>query len=107
MVFEKFKGKNGDHYFRLRSSNGTIVLQSEGYKSSTGVDKGISAVRNNANPDSFEMRKTQSGDSYFILKAANGRIVGKSLMYKSAEEAKRGVKAVINNSKGRTKSIKN
>lgn len=105
MAIEKFKGKNGDLYFRVRSSNGRIVLQSEGYKNKAGMENGISAVRNNAKPNSFEIRKARSGDSYFVLKAKNGKIVGKSQMYKSEEGAKRGVKSVISNTKGRAKKV--
>lgn len=97
MAIEKFKGKNGDYYFRVISSNGRIILQSEGYKNLSGVKNGISSVIENAKPESFEIKKSRSGDTYFVLKAGNGKIIGKSEMYKSEEGAKRGIKAVIQN----------
>ena len=43
--FELFKGKNLQWYFRLKSSNGQIVAQSEGYTRRGNALKGIAAVR--------------------------------------------------------------
>lgn len=42
--FECFTSK-GQHYFRLKSPNGKIVCQSEGYTSKAGCAKGIAAVK--------------------------------------------------------------
>jgi len=101
MAIEKFKGRNGQYYFRVKAANGQIVLQSEGYTNQHGVDNGISSVRENAKVDSFELRKSRQGDSYFVMKAKNGRILGRSEMYKSENGARRGIQSVVKNAKGR------
>ena len=100
MAIEKFKGRNGNYYFRVKSANGQIVMQSQGYSNQVGADKGISSVRENAKYNAFEIRKSRTGDYYFVMKAKNGKIIGKSEMYKSKSGAKKGVDAVIQNSKG-------
>jgi len=102
MAIEKFKGKNGQYYFRVKAANGQIVLQSEGYLNQSGVDNGVSFIRGNAKEDSFELRKSRSGDSYFVIKARNGRVIGRSEMYKSESGAKRGIESVVNTVKGET-----
>jgi len=43
---EIFRGKNLGWYFRLRSSNGKIVAQSEGYYSKRNCENGIAALIN-------------------------------------------------------------
>lgn len=47
---ELFEGKNGEHYFRVRATNGQVVGSSEGYSSSRAAVGGIDSVRRNA-PD--------------------------------------------------------
>lgn len=39
--FEKFTGKNGQFYWRLKASNGQIVCQSEGYTRKANRDRAI------------------------------------------------------------------
>merc|ERR1719206_431430 len=72
--FELFKSdKNDEFYFRLKASNGEIILASEGYKAKAGAENGISSVRENAaNPERFEKRDNKNGVPYFVLKAGNG-----------------------------------
>lgn len=46
--FELYRDKAGEYRFRLRASNGEVLLQSEGYSSKQAAENGIAAVRNNA-----------------------------------------------------------
>merc|ERR1712151_952364 len=74
--------KNEEFYFRLKASNGEIILQSEGYKQKSGCENGIKSVRENtAIPERFDKRESKDGHPYFVLKAGNGEIIGCSEMY--------------------------
>jgi uncharacterized protein len=46
--YDRFLGVNSQYYFRLKSSNGQIIGQSEGYVSSTGREKGIENCKREA-----------------------------------------------------------
>ena len=48
--FELHKDKAGEFRFRLKASNGQIILASEGYKAKSGCINGIESVKKNA-PD--------------------------------------------------------
>ena len=43
--FEYFKGKDNQWYFNLRSNNGKIIAQSEGYKTKTNALGGIKSIK--------------------------------------------------------------
>lgn len=45
-IFEIFKGKRKQWYFRLRAGNGKIILQSEGYVQKRNAYKGIQSIYN-------------------------------------------------------------
>lgn len=45
---ERFEGKNGEHYFRVKATNGQTVASSEGYASASGAAGGIASVQKNA-----------------------------------------------------------
>jgi uncharacterized protein YegP (UPF0339 family) len=38
------KGKDGQWYFHLKGANGRVVMQSQGYKTEAGANKGIEAA---------------------------------------------------------------
>lgn len=48
--FELYTDKSGEYRFRLKASNGEIILVSEGYKSKSNAMNGIKSVKSNA-PD--------------------------------------------------------
>lgn len=48
--FELYQDKAGEFRFRLKASNGEIILSSEGYTSKDGCKNGIVSVKKNA-PD--------------------------------------------------------
>lgn len=43
--FEIFQGKDGKFYFHLKSSNGEIIAQSQGYSSKQHAEAGVAAVQ--------------------------------------------------------------
>ena len=46
--FEIFEGKNGQHYWRFRASNGEIMCSSEGYKAKASAKDAIESIKKNA-----------------------------------------------------------
>lgn len=46
--FEIYLDKKGEYRFRLKASNGEIILASEGYKAKKSCENGIESVRKNA-----------------------------------------------------------
>jgi len=96
--FELFKSeKSGEFYFRLKASNGEIILQSEGYKAKAGCENGIKSVReNSAVEERFDKRESKDGHPYFVLKAGNGEIIGRSEMYESGVKSRdKGIASVM------------
>jgi uncharacterized protein YegP (UPF0339 family) len=86
--YEVQRNVKGEWYFRLKASNGEIVLTSESYENKTGVTKGIDSVKLNATDrENFEIRDSKDGKTYFVLKAKNGEIIGMSETYESKDSA--------------------
>lgn len=49
--WEVYLDKGGEHYrFRLKATNGQLILASQGYKDKSSAMKGIESIKNNA-PD--------------------------------------------------------
>lgn len=96
--FELFNDKGGEFRFRLKASNGQIVLASEGYKTKAACLNGIESVRkNSADESKFERLKADSGKDYFNLKATNGQVIGTSQLYASADTMEIGISSVKDN----------
>jgi uncharacterized protein YegP (UPF0339 family) len=103
MAFEIFQSeKSGKYYFRLKATNGQVILASEAYENKDGATNGVrSVVQNTAGgDDKFDRREAKDGSSYFVLKAGNGQIIGKSEMYASKQGMENGIKSVISNANG-------
>ena len=93
--FQIFKSsRNSEYYYRLKSSNGEIILSGEGYKSKQGCKDGIASVKINAPFDSRYDRKDATSNYTFSLKASNGEIIGKSENYTTAANRDNGIAAV-------------
>lgn len=93
--FQIFKSNaNNQFYYRLRSINGEIILNGEGYKSKQSCLDGISSVKINAPYDSRYERKDGVSNYTFNLKAANGEIIGRSENYTTAAARENGIAAV-------------
>ena len=96
--FEIFNDRRGEFRFRLKASNGQIILASEGYIAKASCTNGIESVRENSQDDSkFERLESKSGKPYFNLKATNGQVIGTSEMYESASGMENGVASVKKN----------
>ena len=95
--FELFRGTNEQWYFHLKAPNGKVILASEGYHNKQGAQGGIASVKNNAQPEQFEIRESIAGQPYFVLKAKDHKIIGTSQMYERRVGCQRGIKSVIKN----------
>lgn len=97
------KGKDNKFYFNLKSSNGQVILSSQGYADKRGCQGGIDSVKQNSkDEDRFEIKKSTNGKEYFVLNATNGQVIGKSQMYKSSSGCSIGIKSVATNASGAT-----
>lgn len=100
-TFEIYKDKAGEFRFRLKASNGQVVLSSEGYKSKSSAQNGIKSVQNNAgNEDLYEKTETKAGNFRFALLAKNKQVIGQSQSYKSRSGRDNGVKAIARAAEG-------
>lgn len=93
--FELFKGIDGQRYFHIRSTNGEVVLQSEGYASTTGAKNGVASVHTNGGMASnYEILAAENGQYYFRLKAKNGEVIAFGETYSSKSNATAAVKRI-------------
>ena len=98
--FEIFKSvANSNFYFRLKASNGEIILGSEGYTTKINCKNGISSVKANSPTDSnYDRLPANNGQYYFNLKSAhNGQVIGTSEMYVSTQGRDNGIESVKRN----------
>ncbi len=96
--FEIFIGKNKQFYFHFKSSNGEIVLASEGYETKESCQKGIESVKKHAIEDKYYEKKKVSNDKYmFNLKAVNGKVIGTSQSYISEQTRQKGIESLKHN----------
>lgn len=96
--FELFTDKAGETRFRLKASNGQVILASEGYKQKASALNGIESVRKNAADDGmFERATSSNGKWRFNLKASNGQVIGTSELYESAAARDNGIESVAKN----------
>jgi len=94
-VFEVYKDKSDEYRFRLKASNGEIVLSSEGYSARAGCMNGIESVRENCKvPERFEIYQDKAGKYRFRLKAANGQVIGTGEAYETEASLRNGIKSV-------------
>ena len=95
--FELYRDNAGEFRFRLKASNGNIVLASEGYGSKTSAKKGVKSVQANcADPAAFVRSATEGGKYRFSLKARNNQVIGTSQNYDSEATRDAGIAAVGN-----------
>lgn len=83
------------HKFRLKASNGAILVVSQGYTSKRGAKSGINTFKKNVKSGNFEITTDKSGYSHFTLYTKNGaRIVAVGELYDSVSDAKSAVESV-------------
>jgi len=98
--FELYKGKGGKFRFRLKATNGQIILASQGYKTKISAKNGIGSVQRNSAVDARFERKSSKGKFMFNLKATNGQVVGTSERYDTERACENGIKSVAKNALG-------
>ncbi|MEW8078361.1 MAG: YegP family protein [Candidatus Thiodiazotropha endolucinida] len=99
--FEIYKDKAGEYRFRLKASNGQIILASEGYKAKSSCTNGIESVQKNSPDDArFERKETKTGKHMFNLKAGNNQVIGTSESYESIAARDNGIESVKKNAPG-------
>ncbi len=94
-VFEIYKDNAGEYRFRLKASNGEIILISESYKTKQSANKGIRSVKINANNDQrYERKQARNSQFMFNLRAVNHQVIGTSEMYVSSIGRDNGIESV-------------
>ena len=98
-MFEIYQSeKSGEYYFRLKATNGQIILSSQGYKQKSTCANGVESVKKNASePSRFEKKESSNGKFFFNLKATNGQVIGTSQMYDSDKTCDNGIQSVMKN----------
>ena len=93
--FQIFKSPaNAEYYYRLKATNGEIILSGEGYKTNQSCRVGIDSVKVNAPFDNRYDRKDAITNYSFNLKAGNGEIIGRSENYTNRAARENGISAV-------------
>lgn len=97
MKFELYKSESGKFYFRLKASNGQVILSSQGYTTKANAKNGIQSVVNNAaSRDNFEVKTASDGSPFFnLLSSANKQVIGSSQMYSSKASMENGIDSVM------------
>ena len=98
--FELYKDKAGKFRYRLKASNGQIILAGQAYKTKVSAKNGIGSVQRNSAVDARFERKNSKGKFMFNLKATNGQVVGTSERYDSEKSCENGIKSVAKNAPG-------
>ena len=99
--FELYKDKRGAFRFRLKASNGQIILTSQGYKAKPSARNGTESVRKNAAADTrYDCKETKNGQFRFNLKAMNGQVIGTSESYKTEKARDNGIASVKRHASG-------
>ncbi len=95
-IFVTSERANGEFQFVLRSDNGSALLMSEGYTTSSARDNGIDSVRKNASDEGrYAAMESSNGKLYFNLKAGNGQVIGSSPMFESEGAREAAMSAVM------------
>jgi uncharacterized protein YegP (UPF0339 family) len=93
--FEIFRDQGGGYRFRLKASNGQIILTSEGYTRKPSAISGIASVKRNARVDARFARKASADQFLFNLTATNGKVIGTTERYKTERACENGVQSVM------------
>ncbi len=104
--FQIYTATNKKVYFRLKSGNGQVVLQSQGYKTKAGAKAGVASVKAHARSvNNFEVKQAKNGKFHFNLISKNKQIVGSSQMYTEKRGCNNGMNAVKTNSSSKIEDL--
>ena len=98
-MYEVFQSeKSGKFYFRLKATNGQVILASEAYEKKSGAENGVASVQKNGQKEErFERKLGRVRGLYFVLRAGNGQAIGKSESYASEAGMEKGIASVMRN----------
>ncbi len=93
--FELYLDRSGAYRFRLKASDGSVLLSSEAYKSRSSATNGIASVKKNAPVDArYQKQVSDSGKPSFNLKAGNHQVIGTSRAFTSADRMESAIKLI-------------
>ncbi len=98
--FELYKDRGGKFRFRLKATNGQVILASQGYKSKPSAKNGIASVQKNAQSAGRFEKKSSKEKFMFNLIATNGQVVGTSERYDTERARNNGIASVAKNAPG-------
>ncbi len=85
----------GFYKFRLKASNGEILVVSQGYAAKTGVAAGIETFKKNVEAGVFEVYTDKSGFAQFALFSANkSRLIAAGEFYETETRAQSAAESV-------------
>ena len=95
--FEIFKDRKGEFRFRLKATNGQIILASEGYTTKASCMNGVKSVMTNAgDAQRFDKKQTKAGFRFNMM-AKNKKVIGVSELYTTERARDNGVASVGRN----------
>jgi len=104
--YQIYTGANKKVYFRLKSGNGQVVLQSQGYKTKAGAKAGAASVKVNARSvKNFEVKQAKNGKYHFNLISKNKQVVGSSQRYTEKRGCNNGISAVKKNASSKIEDL--
>jgi len=96
--FELYTDKGGKFRYRLKASNGQIILVGQAYATKASLENGIESIKTNAPLDErYERKEATNGKPMFTLKAANHQVIGNSEQYESVSARENGIESVKKN----------
>jgi len=104
--YQIYTGTNKKVYFRLKSGNGQVVLQSQGYKTKAGAKAGAASVKVNARSvKNFEVKQAKNVKYHFNLISKHKQVVGSSQMYTEKRGCNNGMNAVKKNASSKIEDL--
>lgn len=102
-MFEIYQTESNKEYrFRLKDSDGTILLTGEGYKAKANCKKGVESVGKNGTVETrYELKESSNGKFYYLLKATNGQVIGQTKMHASEGDAHDNKAAIMKHCTGK------
>jgi len=80
--------------YRLKASNGEILIVSQGYSAKTGALSGIETLKRNMETGTFEIYTDKNNFNQFALKGNAGRIIALGEFYDSKKRCESAIESV-------------
>lgn len=80
--------------YRLKASNGEILIVSQGYSARTGATNGIDTLKRNIETGTFEIYTDKNDFSQFAIKGNAGRIIALGEFYESKKRCESAIESV-------------